>query len=56
MATFGLTYFLIGLGELIFGGNPKQMIASELYLPQGLDRLSCSAARCASSTSTSPPP
>ena len=35
MATFGLTYFLIGFGELIFGGNPKQMIASELYLPQG---------------------
>jgi branched-chain amino acid transport system permease protein len=35
MATFGLTYFLIGLGEVIYGGNPKQMIASELYLPQG---------------------
>jgi branched-chain amino acid transport system permease protein len=35
MATFGLTYFLIGLGELIFGGNPKQMIARELHLPQG---------------------
>ncbi len=35
MATFGLTYFLIGLGELIFGGNPKQMIARQLYLPQG---------------------
>jgi branched-chain amino acid transport system permease protein len=35
MATFGLTYFLIGLGELIFGGNPKLMITSELYLPQG---------------------
>jgi branched-chain amino acid transport system permease protein len=35
MATFGLTYFLIGFGELIFGGNPKQMIAEELYLPQG---------------------
>src|SRR5215210_307622 len=35
MATFGLTYFLIGLGELIFGGNPKKMIASELFLPQG---------------------
>ncbi len=35
MATFGLTYFLIGLGELIFGGNPKQMIARELFLPQG---------------------
>ena len=28
MATFGLTYFLIGLGEVIFGGNPKQMIAT----------------------------
>jgi branched-chain amino acid transport system permease protein len=35
MATFGLTYFLIGLGEIIFGGNPKQMITDELYLPQG---------------------
>jgi branched-chain amino acid transport system permease protein len=35
MATFGLTYFLIGLGEVIFGGNPKQMIASQLYLPTG---------------------
>src|SRR5690242_10043595 len=35
MATFGLTYFLIGLGELIFGGEPKVMIADELYLPRG---------------------
>jgi branched-chain amino acid transport system permease protein len=35
MATFGLTYFLIGLGELIFGGSPKQMIAEQLFLPQG---------------------
>src|SRR6201991_4753046 len=35
MATFGLTYFLIGLGELVFGGNPKKMIASQLYLPSG---------------------
>lgn len=35
MATFGLTYFLIGLGEIIFGGNPKVMIASELGLPKG---------------------
>jgi len=35
MATFGLTYFLIGLGQLVFGGNPKVMIASELYLPKG---------------------
>jgi len=35
MATFGLTYFLIGFGELIFGGDPKTMIAEELYLPRG---------------------
>src|SRR5215470_8561833 len=35
MATIGLTYFLIGFGELVFGGNPKTMIASELYLPKG---------------------
>jgi branched-chain amino acid transport system permease protein len=35
MATFGLTYFLIGLGELIFGGNPKVMITQELLLPSG---------------------
>ncbi|HEY5217374.1 MAG TPA: branched-chain amino acid ABC transporter permease [Pseudolabrys sp.] len=35
MATFGLTYFLIGFGELVFGGNPKKMIASDLYLPSG---------------------
>jgi branched-chain amino acid transport system permease protein len=35
MATFGLTYFLIGLGELVFGGEPKIMIAEDLYLPKG---------------------
>ena len=35
MATFGLTYFLIGLGELVFGGDPKVMIADQLYLPKG---------------------
>ncbi len=35
MATFGLTYFLIGLGELIFGGEPKVMITEQLYLPKG---------------------
>ena len=35
MATFGITYFLIGLGEFIFGGEPKVMIADELYLPRG---------------------
>jgi branched-chain amino acid transport system permease protein len=35
MATFGVTYFLIGLGEVVFGGNPKSMIAKELFLPGG---------------------
>ncbi len=35
MATIGLTYFLIGLGEFVFGGNPKVMITSELGLPTG---------------------
>jgi branched-chain amino acid transport system permease protein len=35
MATFGLTYFLIGFGELVFGGDSKIMIAEELYLPKG---------------------
>jgi branched-chain amino acid transport system permease protein len=39
MATFGITYFLIGFGQLVFGGNPKVMIASELYLPGGAFRL-----------------
>jgi branched-chain amino acid transport system permease protein len=35
MATFGLTYILIGLGELIFGGDPKVMITQQLGLPTG---------------------
>jgi len=35
MATFGLTYFLIGFGELVFGGEPKVMITDELHLPRG---------------------
>ena len=35
MATFGLTYFLIGFGELIFGGENKVMIAEQLGLPHG---------------------
>jgi branched-chain amino acid transport system permease protein len=35
MATFGLTYFLIGFGELVFGGDTKVMIANELNLPRG---------------------
>src|SRR5579859_7020764 len=33
MATFGLTYILIGAGELIFGGDPKVMITDQLLLP-----------------------
>ena len=39
MATFGLTYFLVGFGELIFGGEPKTMIADQLYLPSGAIEL-----------------
>jgi branched-chain amino acid transport system permease protein len=35
MATLGLTYFLIGFGELVFGGDTKIMIANELNLPRG---------------------
>ena len=35
MATIGLSYFLIGFGELIFGGEPKSMITKELGLPTG---------------------
>src|SRR6476660_583126 len=35
MATFGLTYVLIGFGELIFGGETKIMIANQLGLPRG---------------------
>ncbi|MEM8813523.1 MAG: branched-chain amino acid ABC transporter permease [Pseudomonadota bacterium] len=35
MSTIGLTYFLIGLGELVFGGDPKSMITEELGLPTG---------------------
>ena len=35
MATFGLTYFLIGFGEFLFGGDPKVMISDQLLLPRG---------------------
>ncbi|MSO67559.1 MAG: branched-chain amino acid ABC transporter permease [Pseudolabrys sp.] len=35
MATFGITYFLIGFGEFVFGGDPKVMITEALYLPKG---------------------
>jgi branched-chain amino acid transport system permease protein len=39
MATFGLTYILIGSGELIFGGDPKVMISDQLMLPNGAYRI-----------------
>ena len=39
MATFGVTYFLIGLGEYVFGGEPKQMITQELFLPRGANQV-----------------
>ncbi|MBL4758445.1 MAG: branched-chain amino acid ABC transporter permease [Rhizobiales bacterium] len=35
MATIGLTYFLIGFGEFVFGGEPKTMITQEIGLPSG---------------------
>ena len=35
MATFGLTYFLIGFGQFVFGGSPKQMPTAALGLPSG---------------------
>ncbi len=35
MATIGITLFLIGLGELIFGGENKVMISAELGIPTG---------------------
>lgn len=35
MATIGLTQVLIGLGEIVFGGEPKTMIKDELGLPSG---------------------
>ena len=35
MATIGITMFLIGFGELIFGGENKVMITKELFIPTG---------------------
>ncbi|GAA4222444.1 branched-chain amino acid ABC transporter permease [Sagittula sp. NFXS13] len=35
MATIGITLFLIGGGEIIFGGENKQMITEELGIPTG---------------------
>ncbi len=39
MATFGLTYLLIGLGQIVFGGESKVMIAEQLFLPRGAVEL-----------------
>ena len=35
MATIGITLFLIGFGEIIFGGENKVMITSQLGIPTG---------------------
>lgn len=35
MATIGITLFLVGAGELIFGGENKQMITEQLGIPTG---------------------
>ena len=35
MATIGITLFLIGFGEIIFGGENKMMITEALYIPTG---------------------
>ena len=35
MATIGITLFLIGFGELIFGGENKVMITEQLMIPGG---------------------
>src|SRR5690606_10898731 len=35
MATIGITLFLIGFGEIIFGGENKVMITEQLYIPTG---------------------
>jgi branched-chain amino acid transport system permease protein len=35
MATIGVTLFLVGFGELIFGGENKIMITEQLYIPTG---------------------
>ena len=39
MATIGLTRFLVGLGEMVFGGEPKVMITDALGIPTGILRL-----------------
>lgn len=39
MATIGLTRFLVGLGEMVFGGEPKVMITDALGIPTGILRI-----------------
>jgi branched-chain amino acid transport system permease protein len=39
MATIGLTRFLVGLGEMVFGGEPKVMITEALGIPTGVLRI-----------------
>jgi branched-chain amino acid transport system permease protein len=39
MATIGLARFLVGFGELTFGGEPKVMITGDLGIPTGIWRL-----------------
>lgn len=45
MATIGLTFFLIGFGEFVFGGEPKVMITQELGLPSGTIRTEIAGER-----------
>ncbi len=57
MATFGLTYFLIGFGELVFGGEPKVMIAERALSAaraRSISRCSAASSRCRRSTSRRP--
>lgn len=35
MATIGITYFLVGFGEFVFGGENKVMITEQLHIPTG---------------------
>ncbi len=35
MATIGITFFLVGLGEFVFGGENKVMITKQLHIPTG---------------------
>ena len=35
MATIGITLFLVGFGEIIFGGENKVMITEQLHIPTG---------------------